>query len=199
MAKRRYDSSMLDDHPAFAVDPASPELRARTEEAGWPAGLLDRVLGLRPNRDAIDTWLDTGFPTPEMLQDWVDQQEALAESTLRVRVATWEDNDLISDLCANSPETVGDWEVVVERAPNAFAQFRLQEHAYVIIAEDRRVGLGIVSRSMRNTVVDGERTSTHLMSGWRVRDGFRGMGLSNLLMQGAGPGNAWNPDLEIGV
>lgn len=182
MAKRQYDRSLLEAHPAFVVPEPSPELRAKTEAAGWPEGLLERFMALRGNLDQIEDWIESGFPTVEMIEAWVPQEQTLIDSTLNVRVATWADNDLITDLCAHSPETVGDWEVVVERGPNAFAQFRLQEHAYVVIVEDLRVGLGIVSRSMRNTIIDGTRTSVHLMSGWRVREGFRGMGLSSMLM-----------------
>lgn len=189
--KRRYDRSLLEAHPDFTVPEAAAALRAKSEAAGWPAGLLERVLGLRRDRAEVEAWIESGFPTVEEIEQWVPEEEAVLDSTLSVRIATWEDNDLITDLCVSSPETVGDWEVVVERGPNAFAQFRLQEHAYVVIAEDLRVGLGMVSRSMRNTIVNGQRTSTHVMSGWRVREGFRGLGLSKRLMQGAGPGTAW--------
>ncbi len=191
MAERTYDRSILESHPAFSIPEVSQELRARTEAAGWSDGLLERVLGLRRGTAEIDLWLDTGFPTTEMIEAWVPQEESVLRSTITTRQAGWNDNELIADLSRNSPEKVGDWDVIVQRGPNSFAQFRLQEHAYVIIAEDLRVGLGIVSRSMRNTIIDGERTSVHLMSGWRVRDGFRGLGLSNRLMQGAGPGNTW--------
>ena len=117
------------------------------------------------------------------------QAEALLGSTVSVRQAGWDDNDLVTDLCAHSPERVGEWDVVVERGPFAFAQFRLQEHAFVVVVEDRRVGLGIVSRSIRNSYIAGERTSVHFISGWRVRDGFRGLGVSQLLLEGAGPGH----------
>ena len=186
-----YDRSALEQHPAFAIAPPSPELVARAAEAGWPSGLLERYLGLRRDADEIERALATGYPPPEVLDQWVAQEEALLQATLSVRVASWSDNDLIGALCANAPERVGDWQVVVERGPNAFAQFRLQEHAHVIVAEDQRVGLGMVSHSARNTLVGGERLSAHIMSGWRVRDGFRGMGLSTMLMHGSGPGTAW--------
>lgn len=185
----RYDRSMLEAHPAFQVPPPSPELAAKVTAASWPDGLLDRLLALRFNRSEIERWLDDGYPTAEMIEEWVVDQEGQLTATLSVRQAGWDDNDLIVDLCANAPERVGAWDVTVERGPNAFAQFRLQEHAFVVVVEDLRVGLGMVTRSIRNSYIAGERTSIHFISGWRVRDGFRGRGLSKLLMEGAGPGH----------
>lgn len=187
----RYDPAVLEAHPAFAVGPADPELVARVEEAGWPDGLLDRVLALRRDRSEIDHWLATGFPTPEMLEQWAETQAGVLNSTLACRQASWEDDPLLVDLCANAPETVGEWTVTVERGPNPYAQFRLQEHPNVMILEDRRVALGMTASSVRNAYVGGRRTTVHFMSGWRVRDGFRGMGLSRLLQSAAGPGVSW--------
>ncbi len=189
MPDKTYDRSVLEAHPAFEPPEPPPELAAKIDAAGWPDGLFDRVRALRRNWGEIEAWVDSGFPTVEMIEQWVPQEEALLESTLTVRQAGWDDNDLIDDLCQNSPERVGDWDVVVERGPHAFAQFRLQEHSHVVVVEDRRVGLGMVSRSMRNSYIEGERTSLHFISGWRVRDGFRGLGISKLLLEGAGPGH----------
>lgn len=187
MAAQRYDRSVLEAHPACEPPEVPAALMAKIADANWPDGLLERVLRLRRNMGEIEAWLDSGFPTTEMIEAWVPNEEARLDSTLNVRQAGWDDNDLVTDLCANSPETVGNFEVVVERGPNAFAQFRLQENAYTVLVEDLRVGLGMVSRSTRNTMIDGERTSTHHISGWRVREGFRGMGLSNMLLEGPGP------------
>lgn len=191
MITKRYDRSVLEQHPAFEIAKPSAELLAKTEAVGWPDGLLSRALALRTDQAEINIWLDNGFPTTAMIKDWVTTAEHLASTTLNVRMATWADGYLISDLCHNSPETVGDWQVVVERGPNAYAQFRLQEHPYVVIAADDGVALGIVSRSIRNTCIGGERTTAHFISGWRVREGFRGMGISKLLMQAPGPGTSW--------
>ncbi|MGI9611398.1 MAG: hypothetical protein ACR2QO_00700 [Acidimicrobiales bacterium] len=190
-ARSLFDGSALAEHPASALPVPPDELVAKIEEAGWPDGLFDRVCALRRNWGEIEAWLDAGFPTVEMIEAWVPQEEALLASTVSVRQAGWDDNGLILDLCANSPERAGDWDVIVERGPYAFAQFRLQENAYVVIVEDRRVGLGIVSRSLRNSYIDGERTTVHFISGWRVRDGLRGLGISKLLMEGAGPGHGF--------
>lgn len=186
-----YDASVLEAHPAFAVAGPDEELARRVVEAGWPDGFIDEVLALRRNRAEIMSWLDTGFPTPEMLQDWVRMQSMLLNSTLVARQATWEDDDLLVELCADAPETVGDWSVTVERGPNPYAQFRLQEQPNIIILEDRRVAIGMAAHSVRNSIIGGRRLAVHHMSGWRIRDGFRGMGLSRMLQFAAGPGAGW--------
>ncbi len=186
-----YDPAAMEAHAAFAIEAPGADLLARVAAAEWPDDLLDRVLALRRDRQEIDFWLDTGFPTPDMLVSWVETQELLLHSPLVARQATWEDDNLLVDLCADAPETVGDWTVTVERGPNPYAQYRLQEHPSVIVLEDRRVALGMAAHSVRNTMIGGERTSVHHMSGWRVRDGFRGMGLSRILQFAAGPGAGW--------
>lgn len=191
MADETYDRSILEAHPAFLPPVPPAGLAEKVAAAGWPHGLFERVRALRRNWGEIEAWVDSGFPTVEMIAAWVPQEEALLDSTLTVRQGGWDDNDLIAELCEHSPEYVGDWEVVVERGPHAFAQFRLQERAFVVLVEDRRVGLGMVSRSLRNSYIDGEQTSLHFISGWRVRDGFRGLGISRLLLEGAGPGNGF--------
>ncbi len=186
-----YDPTVLEGGSAFERPEPDDELLARAEAAGWPDGFLERVLALRRNRGEIDAFLDNKFPTAEMLESWVQMHETLLTSTLVARQATWEDDDLLVDLCANAPETVGDWTVTVERGPNPYAQFRLQERPNIIVLEDRRVALGMAAHSVRNTMIGGERNSAHHMSGWRVRDGFRGMGLSRMLQFAAGPGAGW--------
>ncbi len=189
--QRQYDRAILDGHPASKIEPLTAELQSKLDAAEWPPGLIDRVLALRRDRGELEAWLDMGFPTPEMLEQWLPDPEMLLASTLVSRQATWEDHDMLADLCANAPERVGDWSVTVERGPNPYAQFRLQEHPSVIVLEDQRVALGMAAHSVRNTYIAGQATSVHQMSGWRVRDGFRGLGLSKLLQNAAGPGVGW--------
>lgn len=186
--RRRYEHKLLAEHPAFTIEPLSEELQKKVDAANWPDGLLDRILDLRRDRDELEAWLDSGFPTPEMLEHWVAMKAQTIGKTLTGRQGTWEDNGLIADLCKNAPETVDDWSVTVERSPNAYAQYRLQENSYVSVVEDHRVGLAMSGHSTRNTYIEGEKTTVHYMSGWRVRDGFRGLGLSNVLQNTAGSG-----------
>lgn len=189
--RRRYDPSVLTGHPAWDVASLSAEMQAKVDAAGWPDGLIDRVLAIRPDLDMIEAWLDSGFPPVEYIDQWVEDQRLYLDTTLKVRTATWSDNNMLVDLCADAPERVGDWSVTVERGPNPFAAYRLQERANVLVIEDRRVGLAMSAASVRNSYIEGERTSVHMMSGWRVRDGFRGMGLSKMLQNAAGSGTSW--------
>lgn len=188
MNPKVYDPTVLDGHPALDIPPPPPELAARAAEAGWPDDLLPRYLALRRNRSEIEQAIATGYPPPAVLDSWVDEDAALQTGPLTIRMAGWADNDLVADLWANAPEQVGEWQVTVERSPNAFAQFQLQEPGHLTLAEDRRVGLAMMAHSVRNTLIAGQPTTAHLMSAWRVRDGFRGMGLSTLIMHGSGPG-----------
>jgi hypothetical protein len=110
---------------------------------------------------------------------------------MRARLATWNDDEAIADLYANSPEDIGDWEVTVERSPYSFAQFRLQEHVAISVLEDRGVILAATADSSRNALVSGKRTGVHIASAWRVRKEFRGQGLSRLLRMAEGPAVGW--------
>ncbi len=173
-------------HPAFEPVPPPADLLSRAEAAGCPAGLLERALDMRVNRVALDEWLAQGFPTPDAVDQLVRGEEELAASTLKLRIATWADHDLLADLFAHAPETVGDWEVTVERGPDPFAAFRLQENCYVLVLEDQRVGLGTVAHASRNTLIAGVPAAVHVMSACRVRSGLRGLGLANRLLMAPG-------------
>lgn len=182
---------MLDAHPASDVPPPTPELSAKAIAAGWPTDLLERVLSVRPDLGMIEAWIDYGYPQPDQVERWLAEQLLVRDTALHVRAATWADHELLADLCAHAPEQVGDWTVTVERSPNPFAQYRLQEHGNVLVIEDKRVGLAMSASSVRNTYIQGQRTSVNLMSGWRVRDGFRGLGFSQMLQMGPGSGTSW--------
>jgi hypothetical protein len=177
-------------HPAFERPPPPLDLIGRAADAGWPDHLIPRAAALRVDRAAVESWLDHGFPVPAQIDEWLTAEEELVRSTLKLRVATWFDHDLLADLFANSPETVGQWQVTVERSPNPFAAFRLQEESYVIVLEDQRVGLGAVAHSCRNTLIGGTEASVHVISAWRVRDGLRGLGISNRLLMAPGSGTS---------
>ena len=168
------------------------ELSRRAAEKGWPDALLMRMLELRVARIDIDFWLDDERPdSQERCTAGLDRREQLMFGTMRVREATWTDDEPLADLYANAAERIGDWEVTVERSPYPFAQFRLQEHPNIQVLEDRGIFFAVGAHSGRNTIVDGKRVSTHIPSAWRVRNGFRGKGYSNLLRSSGGPACAW--------
>lgn len=182
----------IEDHPLIRAMPEVPDdLAGRARARGWPDGLLERALGLRVQRSDIEIWLTNPRSTPQEVAGQLGVLERLFDGALRVREATWRDGEALADLYANAAETVGDWRLVVERGPNPFAQFRLQEHPNLQVVECRGVFLAAGAHACRNSFVDGERIALHFMSAWRVREEFRGYGLSRVLQSAAGPGTAW--------
>ena len=167
------------------------ELRQAARDKGWPDGLLERALELRMARADIDFWLTRDRHTVEDIQKHLDRKERLMFGTIRVREATWNDDEAVVELYANSPEEIGDWEVTVERSPYPFAQFRLQERANIQVLEDRGVLLSVWAHSVRNTFVGGKRISVHVSSAMRVRKECRGQGYSHLIRMAAGPACTW--------
>jgi hypothetical protein len=178
------------------------ELRRATEEKGWPPGMLQRALELHIAHGALKEWLANERFTVDDIARFVEWRHRLISGTIRVREATWSDDEALADLYANSPEEIGEWEVTVERSPYPFAQFRLQENPNIQVIEDRGIILAAAAHSGRNTIVGGKRTSTHIASAWRVRKECRGQGMSNLLRMGSGNYDAvgWikalRPDIE---
>ncbi len=165
------------------------ELVRAARDKRWPDGLLERALRLRVSRGDVQYWLDNGVA--ERFAKYLGDRERVMFGTLRVREATWMDDEAVADLYAHSPEEIGEWEVTVERSPYPFAQFRLQENANVQIVEDRGIVLGAAAHSGRNTIVDGKRVTCHIASAWRVRSEFRGQGVTNLMRTLGGPCMSW--------
>ena len=188
----RSSAESLEAHPIFRVPvEVPPDLEEQATARGWPDGLLRRALELRVPRADIELWLRSPHSSPEEVARQLDTATRVFDGALRVREATWRDGEALADLYANAPETVGEWRLVVERGPNPYAQFRLQEHANLQVVECRGILLAAAAHATRNSVVGGERVAVHLMSAWRVREGFRGFGLSRLLQSAPGPGTAW--------
>jgi len=163
------------------------QLRHAARDKEWPDGLLERALQLRvPKRD-IEFWLTGEHHRPPDIEKYLDMRERLMFGTLRVREATWSDDEAMADLYASSPEEIGDWDVTVERSPYPFAQFRLQESVNIQVVEDRGIILAAAAHSGRNTMIGGRRLTCHVSTAWRVRKECRGQGLSNLLRVLGGP------------
>jgi hypothetical protein len=157
------------------------EVRAAWIEKGWPEAVLERAFEMRVPRRDVARWLNRGKGAIKRIQRDLDRRERLIGGTLRVREATWADDDAFADLYANSPEDAGEWEVTVERSPYPFAQFRLQENVSILAAEDRGVLLAAIVLSARNTLVGGKPVTVQIESAWRTRTDARGQGLGRLL------------------
>jgi len=158
---------------------------------GWPEDLLQTALELRIPRRQIQWWLAQGERGLERARQWVPQLIQMTPATIVGREATLLDNDRFSDLWANAPEEIGDWEIAVERAPNAFAQFQLQENVSIPVLEERGILLACVIWAARNVIVAGKRLTVHCGIGLRVRRGGRGKGYGNLVRAVLRP--AWYP------
>lgn len=184
---------MLEEHALFATPvPVPVELARAAKEKDWPDGLLQRALDARMPRDLLAQWLGDRGPSIQQVITVVESQERLVAGPVRFREATWRDAEGLVDLYLESPEDVGELEVIVERGPNPFAQFRLQEHANLQVLECRGVLLAAAAHAARNTLIGGQRLTAHVMSAWRVRRDFRGYGLSRLLQAADPPGaSSW--------
>ena len=177
---------MNDEETVFSTPAPSAEQQTRAAAKQWPDGLLERMLALRFPSWKIEQALSAEtFPTLDMFEAEVRGRERLA-SGLFIREATWEDDERLTDLFANSSERLGDWDVTVERGPNPFAQQRLQENWHVKLIEDRGVALGVSAQSGRSSWVSGRQLSVSWMGGWRVRNGFRRLGYSGMLLDAPG-------------
>ncbi len=180
---------MDEQESVFEVPEPPADLVALAKERGWPDDLLPRMMALRFPIWKIGEGLNSEFPTVDMMVAQVADRERLANGLI-VRQATWEDDERLIDLFANSLERLGEWDVTVERGPNPFAQQRMQENAQVKMVVDRGVALAVSVQTGCSSYVGGEQLSIGWMGGWRVRNGFRRHGFSNLLLNS--PGSAAN-------
>jgi hypothetical protein len=182
----------VQDHPLLQTRSELPaDLAARAVERAWSQDLLRRIADLRVPQADVRMWLDDPFFDAPRLGWLLDILDKTFDGPLRVREATWRDGEAVVELYANAPEGVGDWRLDVERGPNPYAAFRLQEHPNLQLVECRGLVLGAAAHATRNSIVDGQRLGVHFISAWRVRDGFRGYGLANVLQMSAGPASAW--------
>lgn len=136
----RSSVEVLEGHPVFRAPIEVPsDLEARASERGWPEGLLRRALELRVPRSDIEFWLGNRHSSPDEVARQLETLARVFDGALRTREATWRDGEALADLYASAPETVGEWRLVVERGPNPYAQFRLQEHPNLQVVECRGI------------------------------------------------------------
>src|SRR5829696_210919 len=181
-----------EDHPLLHVRcDASDDLRAAAAQRGWPDELLRRAVDQRVPQWELQLWLEGPEFDAARVAWHLDTYDKTFDGALRVREATWRDAEAVADLYANAPEKIGEWRLDVQRGPNPYAAFRLQERANMQIVECRGVALGAVAHATRNSIIAGQRLTVHFISAWRVREGFRGYGLANVLQMAPGPASAW--------
>jgi hypothetical protein len=177
---------MGDEEAVFEVPSVLAALTERARSKGWPDDLLSRMMALRfPSWRIEQALAAEQFPTLEMIEGDVSDRERQTDG-LCVREATWEDDERLSDLYVNADERIGDWTVIVERSPNPYAQQRLQENWHVKVLVDRGVALAVNAQSGRSSLIGGRELSVNWTGGWRVRNGFRRLGYSNLMINAPG-------------
>ncbi len=150
-------------------------LRAEARRLGWPDDLLDRAVArgmTLSNLQRMAGWGNDG-PRMEKKLDW---HERMTFGPLRGRPATEDDNEGLRDLFANAPEELGDWEVITERSPNAFAGFRLQENLTLLVIADGPMLVASCGFSVRSVLVDGQRMSVRYGQALRVHRQYRRQG-----------------------
>jgi hypothetical protein len=157
---------------------AAPKTSPATLEQAWEAyGLTSHLLARARSAGIADSYLQrmlTWNAPPKRFEEEVDWAERLLNGTMRFRQLTPADDDAFRALWANSPEAIGDWDVTVERGPNAFAQFELQERPVLNGLFDGTTMVACVGFSVRRTVVGGQDLVVHFGQAMRVHNDHRG-------------------------
>lgn len=157
----------------------APDAVARTwRERGWPLALLAEARRLRISNTQLERMLFWNASL-ERFEEEVRWAEQLTNGTMRFRQVTVADNDEFCDLWANAPEEIGEWDVTVERGPDAFAQFELQERPVLNALFEGGVMVACVSFSLRHTLVAGERIAVRYGQAMRVHKDHRRHGYAH--------------------
>jgi ribosomal protein S18 acetylase RimI-like enzyme len=151
-------------------------LEAAFASRGWSPALVPRAAELRFPADLLRRWAGENWTTGEFIERRLDWHERLTRGDLRGREATTADNEAFSELWANSPEELGDWDVTTERGPNAFAQFLLQEHVTVLVLELRGQLVATCAFASRLVNVGGVQLPVHYGQALRVHKDHRRKG-----------------------
>ncbi len=156
---------------------------ARAKAQGWPDGLAQRALAVKTPAPQLEFWLQTKASEHHLFQveRTIEVFERLAKGPYRARELSFRDEEAFQDLWAHGPEKVGDWEVTVERSPDALAQFKLQPGASISVIEVEGELVACTVWSPVNTLIGGKPVSVHYAQGLRVRADRRREGLGDLV------------------
>ena len=169
-------SSTRSDGTSEGVDVAA-EIRAIAADRGWPDDVARRVIEARVPLSTLRMW---GWDVEaERVEKQLAFHERLTTGDLRGRQATMGDNEAFSELWADSPERIGDWEIITERGPDAFAQYKLQENVTLSVFARAHELVACVSWSRRKVFVAGRRLTVTYGQGLRVRDSARRQGFGD--------------------
>jgi hypothetical protein len=169
-------------------------LKRIAAEHKWPHDLVQRVAELQVPASALYSWSWYGL-APEKAAAQFTWHERLTIGDLRGRDATFADNEAFADLWADSPEEIGEWEITVERSPNSFAQFRLQENVHLPVLAIGPILVACCGFSRRNTIVGAKRISVRYGQALRVRRAFRRAGYGDQVRRLASPPTISRPEI----
>jgi len=155
------DDALIEDATAVGW---SLDYRRRAREAGMSIATLHRFA----------SW---GLPLEQMERklDW----HLRLNTGLRGRLATLDDNAAFCELWGQAPEAIGEFDVVTERGPNGFAQYRLQRDVHMLLIADGPRLAASCGFAIRNVLVAGQRISVHYGQGLRVHRDYRRQGFGD--------------------
>lgn len=156
-----------------------PDLLELADARSIPRELVQRGVDLRVPLGSLRHWLEMNWMNAEFIERRLYWHEQLTFGPLRGREATQGDSEALSELLANAPEDVGEWEIYTERGPNALAQIRLQENVTVLVLELEGRLIACCSFTTRKTIVGGKRLSVRYGQLLRVHKDFRRRGFAD--------------------
>src|SRR5262245_22924863 len=161
-------------------------------ERGWPIELARRITDAGVSLASLNSWNWVGL-SAEQAEGQLKWHERLTVGDLRGRQADYSDNQAFSELWADSPEEIGEWEITVERSPDAFAQFKLQENVQLPVLALGRELIACCGFSRRNVLIAGRRVSVVYGQALRVRRSARRQGYGDQVRRIADPASTTRP------
>jgi hypothetical protein len=140
--------------------------------------LLAKARELRMPDNELAGMLHWNMPT-ENIERRIGWWGQIAKGNIRWRQLTVRDNEDFCELWANSPEDIGEWQVTVERGPNGFAQFEMQERPLLNALYDGLTMVACVSFALRETIVGGKPLWIRYGQAMRVHKDHRRHGYGN--------------------
>jgi ribosomal protein S18 acetylase RimI-like enzyme len=155
-----------------------PDVLDDARAAGWPDDVLERAVEVGMPLNALRRFAGWGLDAEGMRRK-LDWHERLTRGPLRGREANLDDNEAYCELWAHAPESIGEFDVTTERGPRAFAQYRLQERAHVLVIADGATLVASCGFATRNVFVNGKRLCVHYGQGLRVHRDWRRRGFGD--------------------
>jgi hypothetical protein len=172
----------------------SDALAKIAKERGWSEDLTRRVAGARVPVASLYSWSWFGL-SPEQSAAQLGWYERMTTGDLRGRDATYADNEEFSALWSDSPEEIAGWEIIVERGPDAFAQFRLQQNVQIPILLIGPEIVACCAFSRRKVLINRRPFSVQYGQALRVRRAYRRLGYGDQVRRLAMPPGIARPSV----